>query len=457
MPDLDLTPRNVGGPSGGMMANPLGLVEGIVGMRGQLLQQQLAGQSIYVQQQQIQARQLAGQIIASSPPGDFETMTKNLQSNQAVSAWLPDIFKSVNEAKTAILTARGLELDQNSKAWDIYRKSLAQVEENPTPQGITDTIKSNLAVLPKSMQATLTPMFEASAVGLMRGIQPLTGDPQQDAQIKAHNAQVITQNAIGQVMGAGVSPDIAFGAAGATPPQNISGEFGPQGQKTVAQVGGYRGVGGQVPMGPSLTQGKYLESRGTDMADYQKGLDDRVKMGQQILQTIEPAWGAIKELEKAGGSPGGLATARMHIGQLAQGLGASPETVAAISNGSLPASQELSKLMVNTTMSQISQQLPAMSKMAVSEFNAFMANNPNLDTDPRAIEKIFNFWSKVQAVNRTEQSELNKFVGKGGNVSEWPAKWQEIAEKRGLVNPNPTGTAGGEGEKPRPPLSSFFK
>ena len=189
------------------------------------------------------------------------------------------------------------------------------------------------------------------------------------------------------------------------------------------------------------------------MADYQKALDDRVKTGQNIMQTIQPAWEALQDLKKSDQSPGGLATARMTLAQLAQGLGASPEVVDKISK--LGDTQEFSKLMVNSTMSQITQQLPQSSKLAVSEFNAFSKNNPNLDTDPRAIEKIFNFWSGIQNINKTEQSEMNKYLAKGGNVSEWPEKWQGIAEKRGLVSANPTGS--GEAPKERPPIESFFK
>jgi hypothetical protein len=210
---------------------------------------------------------------------------------------------------------------------------------------------------------------------------------------------------------------------------------------------------GSPIVGPTTTQGTYLGARGTDMADYQKGLDDRVKMGQQIMQTVAPAWDALQDLKKSGQSPGGLQTARMAIAQMAQGLGADPSVVDKISK--LGDTQEFSKLMVNTTMSQISQQLPSMSKMAVSEYNSFTKNNPNLDTDPRAIEKIFNFWSGVQNTNRLEQTEMNSYLAKGGNISEWPAKWQEIAEKKGLVSSNPTGTGGGA--KERPPIESFFK
>jgi hypothetical protein len=273
----------------------------------------------------------------------------------------------------------------------------------------------------------------------------------------------------------GMPLDKAYAISGGGIPPTYQTPKGPGGQEMPSVISGggstpavaspvlQGGAAGAAPatdapapgspiVGPTSTQTGYLAARGTDMADYQKSLDDRVKMGQQIMQTVQPAWEAIQDLKKSGQSPGGLQTARMAIAQLAQGLGAAPDVVDKISK--LGDTQEFSKLMVNTTMSQISQQLPSMSKMAVSEYNSFTKNNPNLDTDPRAIEKIFNFWSGVQNTNRTEQTEMNAYLDKGGDISKWPAKWQEIAEKKGLVSSNPTGSGGA---KERPPIDSFFK
>ena len=189
-------------------------------------------------------------------------------------------------------------------------------------------------------------------------------------------------------------------------------------------------------VGPSATQQKFQTDVGTNVAAYKQNLDERVSLGQNILQTLQPAWETFQDMKAHGQSTGGLQSARMALAAVAQGLGADPATVNKISR--LSDTQEFSKLMGNTTMSQIIQQLPASSKLAVSEFNAFTKNNPSLDTDPAAVEKIFKFWENLQATNRVEQNEFNKHIAAGGNLSEWSAKWQQIAEDRGLVNPHPT-------------------
>jgi len=236
---------------------------------------------------------------------------------------------------------------------------------------------------------------------------------------------------------AGVAPTIkdVTTPSGAVQPMILSG-------------GGSSGPGTASPLlapnaapviGPSQTNAKYNEARGSTMAAYQENLDDRVKSGAQIMQTLVPAWEAFKDLEAHGQSTGGFANAKMAIANALKGLGAKQETYDKIIK--LDDAQEISKLMVNTTMAQIQQQLPATSKLAVGEFNSFTKNNPNLETDPRAMEKIFNFWSKMHATNRLEQGELNKYLAKGGDISQWPEQWQKIAEREGYVNPNPTGTA----------------
>jgi hypothetical protein len=128
------------------------------------------------------------------------------------------------------------------------------------------------------------------------------------------------------------------------------------------------------------------------------------------------------------------------VGQIAQALGAGPDLVNKISNGNLGASQEFNKLMVNTTMGQIRTQLEGMhgSRLSQQEFKTFQENNPNIDTDPGAIDKIFNFWTKLYTQNHAEQTELNRYLSTGGDLSQWPARWQDVAQQRGYITPEIT-------------------
>lgn len=97
---------------------------------------------------------------------------------------------------------------------------------------------------------------------------------------------------------------------------------------------------------------------------------------------------------------------------------------------------EFQKLVVQTTMGQVQQQMPAGSRLNRDEFNIFNSRNPNLDTDPRAVEKIFNFWTRQYQMLHAEQMWLGDFVKKGGNPSDWPRMWQEEAQRRGYISPH---------------------
>ena len=377
--------------------------------------------------------------------------------NVATSGYPPELQKSLRPAFDAMKTAitggtEGLPPDAAKAKVIENTRNLGTAFGLPLDKAyaMTGGVAPAMTELPTPSGAPIKAIVGGGGEGAL-GVTPLGSGPgiaeQEALRIKgAQAAGLVPSLQTVKTPGGAEQPVVVSGGGGggaavASPLLGASPQGGPQG-------------GPQAPIvGPNLTQSKYLSDRGTDMAAYQQNLDDRVKMGQQIMQTITPAWEAMQDLKKSGQTPGGLASARMALAQVAQGLGADPGVVDKISK--LDDTQEISKLMVNTTMAQITQQLPATSKVAVSEFNAFTKNNPNLDTDPRAIEKIFNFWSKIQGINRVEQTKLNEHLAQGGSISEWPAKWQDLAEREGYVNANPTGT--GAGTKPRPPIESFFK
>jgi hypothetical protein len=51
---------------------------------------------------------------------------------------------------------------------------------------------------------------------------------------------------------------------------------------------------------------------------------------------------------------------------------------------------------------------------------------------------------------------MDKYLDKpNANVNRWPTIWQDIAQKKGYINTNVTGTA--NGPKARPPIETFFK
>ena len=499
--------------------NPLGSAEGAVGLLGGLARMRNEQNQNILFQQQMDARHKLGEDLAvwnsqglspeeqiarasHQPYAPFVTPELgNFRASNLGGLQIQEIQQRMRGSGlgslAAALNATGGDPDKFPAAFDMTTKGLdptlvaslkpayeamkifatknlpANTPERPNAR--IEAFQTNLRNLGATFGLPLDKAYAATG-GIAPTLTQVTGSQGQTSNVVLSgggtggtNASVIgtgptlAQSEALKVQGAqaaGLAPTIHNVTDAQGRPQSVLVSGGAGGTSPTASPllapGGPSGAPAGTPIvGPTPTDLKRAEQRGSDMAGYQQNLDDRVKTGQQIMQTVQPAWEAMQALKKAGQSPGGLASSRMALAQIAQGFGASPETVDKISK--LDDTQEISKLMVNTTMAQITQQLPASSKMAVGEFNAFMKNNPSLDTDPRAIEKIFNFWSKVHTTNLTEQTELNDFLEKGGNISRWPAEWQKIAAKQGLVNTNPTGTRDTEGAKSRPPIESFFK
>lgn len=202
-------------------------------------------------------------------------------------------------------------------------------------------------------------------------------------------------------------------------------------------------AGGGVPLssgGPSLVQQTYGASRGKDMADYQGSLDSAVGEGNRLLQNLSEARDAFGQIKTGGG-----ADTYSKLASFAQSFGASQSLVDKIGNGNKAASDEFQKLMVNTTNSQIKQQLAgaAGGHLGQQEFETFQKNNPNLETDPRAIDKIFNFWTKIYQRNSAEQSQMQQFVKQGGDITDWPSEWQKRSTAQGFINPAKTDSSQG--------------
>ena len=277
----------------------------------------------------------------------------------------------------------------------------------------------------------------------------MSGDAQQQAfgrQTVADTGgalQGLTQNmATGQTSLTGPAVGKTMTPGEAAEPVQITMPDGSTRTMTKGQAQAFLGAGGGtaqpgVPAqpgitGPSVINKQYLTQRGGDMADYQKNLDSNTKTGGLIMQTLQEGQDALAKFK-----PGGGASTYAEVGKIAQALGAPQDLVDRISNGDLGASQEFQKLMVNTTMGQIREQLQGVgaSRLSQMEFAAFNQNNPNIDTDPRAVQKIFNFWTKLYNRDHAEQQELNKYVSGGGDISQWPSKWQDIAQERGYINP----------------------
>jgi hypothetical protein len=385
---------------GGFLANPLGLVGEVVGIKGQLLQQQGAAQSIAIQQQTMNAHTKAGQIIANSPPGDFAAMTSALQSDPDVMAWTPDILKSVNEGKQAILGAQGLQLDQNSKAFDLYRSMIPSIIKNPTPQGVKDSISQVLSVVPPQMREQIKPMLEASAVGLMRGA---TGDPQ-------HDADIITNNAVGQVLGSGLDPSKAFAAAGTTPPRVEMTPTGPGGAPQATTLGGLPKPGAPVPTGITPEAEEFQKKTAETSGEIMQETSENSKALPSAMRRVNLMTQALGQFQAGGG-----ADARGALGQFAQALQnigvdlPKDLTPDAIANSSLPGTQVFQSLISRAAVQTLKTDAQGTGRVMQMEVNRYL-ESMSASQDPKTLLTLLNNMKYTMGVSYDQAQKLPEFL-----------------------------------------------
>lgn len=206
------------------------------------------------------------------------------------------------------------------------------------------------------------------------------------------------------------------------------------------ELGGM-GTLGVTPNPGALRQQEAIGSTsGTNAANYENALNDRVRTGQDLMMRVEEARGALGQFQ-----PGMGAGAREQIARVAQALpGVDPNgrLVQAINGGDVAAKQEFQKLAAQQAMETLKQSMGGSGRITQAEFKVFQANNPNIELDPRAIEKIYNFATRVYQRDSGEQQALSAYKQNGGDATQWPAQWTRQLQQSGVVKDQIT--AGGK-------------
>lgn len=409
-------------------ANPIAQFGGIVGLQSNLIQLQM-------QQNQLQANAKLGQIFSTS--GSPEEAIQRIQQDP-LGAYMGQSLDQYTGAMSQYRDILGKEQQQNATGFTSTMGALIDGLEDPSQ--IAPQLKARLALLPPDVQKTVGPAAEAAITATTDG---LPQGPQGLALFKNRIA--------GLIVGSGAaSPDLVRNVTGNISPTTVTGQFGPEGQQQARQVGGP--LSGNAPAqgegAPPLASGPdiYTTQRLPEVAAYKQGLDDTTALIGNQLKYAGEIQGALEKARSGGG-----ASVRQQLGQIGQSLGLPQDTVDKIAGGDLGAAQEASKLFVNTTMGQIQQQLPRGSHLAQAEFQTFTQNNPSLDTDPRAIEKIMGFWGKLYGQLHDEQQSFDQYRNGGGDLTEWQSHWQQQAINKGYVKPDAfNGFAGGPNAQAAP-------
>jgi len=227
-------------------------------------------------------------------------------------------------------------------------------------------------------------------------------------------------------------------ARGSNPPGNVPPGISP------GAAPGYRFAANGALVGPDQSTSQYNTKRADDIVDYEKSIDDRVGNGATLRKNISATIQAAGQAQMGGG-----AEAYTKLGSALQAIGVSNPTVDKWANGSLAASQVINKVALQNSMSQLKQQLTGVggSRLNAQEFVAYLNENPNLTTDPRAAAEVFNLWNQFYDRDKAEQRAFDAYksgkptgdptldqLAYGGNdlspgekpdIKRWPALWNQ--------------------------------
>lgn len=438
---------------------------------GKVIQLRQGMNQIQLFQNQMAARQRLGEIATQSvdDQGNFspDMFFNNASRDPIAGPYAGEQLNQMRQAQLSKIQYDAKRTELMNSAWQGLNKTLATVQDpslvGPALSGWIasqpDFVRQQIAGPAGDLMRSLTVMPDGSqappqVLRARLGQLGVAGGMDATAYNNTFGTQGTQQtagpNGINQTV-AGVNLPAGQGggfmpAGETTPhtvlPQGVSPEVGNALTPTVSG-----GVGPRASVAPIMTsQGlasgsealpgnqaaspsslAYQADRAKDMAGYQQKVDQTVTDWSNIMRTTQEAQKALQDFK-----PGGGAGVYAHAAQLAQAVGAPQSLVDRLGNGDISAGQEFQKLMVDSTMSRIRVALEGIggSRINQQEFEHFQQNNPNIDTDPRAIDKIFKFWQRQYNISRDEQSGMNQYISQHGNLSEWPQKWQDTLQNK---------------------------
>jgi hypothetical protein len=234
----------------------------------------------------------------------------------------------------------------------------------------------------------------------------------------------------------------AAGTQGATPAPSSSGA-GPASMAPAAgappSASGGGGPGAGMPQG--VPGGAFPLTSKLNPAD-QKALEGLPKYAEDVNtagQTALRVNQVIDEMEQAARNVrgGGGGDAYLKMGRLLQALGANDKLVDQVANKSLPWSQVMEKLQLQLGTSLMKTAVTGTGRAFKVEFDSFQKQNPNLETDPRAMKEMFGFLRRMSNIAIQQAQALPFMRSARGDV--WTARnfepwWQDRVVKSGQIS-----------------------
>jgi hypothetical protein len=186
--------------------------------------------------------------------------------------------------------------------------------------------------------------------------------------------------------------------------------------------GGAPGASAGGPALPLAVQAQIAKSQAeglnTGGITYKNNLDTTVQTGNDLMTRIAESRKALDQFK-----PGMGAETRLNVARAAQAVNAPDWMVGAINAGDVSAKQEFQKLAAQQAMETLKSAMGGSGRITQAEFKVFQQNNPNIELDPNAIKKIYDFAEKTHHRNVAEQASMRSYLKEGGDIGQWPAEW----------------------------------
>jgi len=134
----------------------------------------------------------------------------------------------------------------------------------------------------------------------------------------------------------------------------------------------------------------------TNFSEYQKDLTNRVASATQNEMRLNETENLLGKFK-----PGAGAKTYADIAQKLQAIGAPQNLVDKVAGGDLSAAQSLNKFIAQTVI-----QAATSNPGTAESINRYIRDNPDISSDPRALERFFEFTHKQNKIPITEQQFL---------------------------------------------------
>ncbi len=315
-----------------------------------------------------------------------------------------------------------LEWDPKSGGWTLPKsqetalaartKAAKQAEQDVADAGKADTYTFGSGLNARPIQTTAA-IANALRTGVAPDVETAT-KAGQIAQKFGHDVRISIRGERGQ--------DLQTGDLG-------------KGYQTPASAQGSGSVPGErpSPQEEANIEGrkKFIVARTEGAANYEKGLNEAVVTGQELMSRMQEQKDAMTKFKTGGGGE-----TRAKLAQMAQAAGMPEKVVNGIAGGDLGAMQEFNKLAVAGAMKSLQQSMQNLQGTGAGRITQ------------KAIDKIFQFTEKMYQRSYDEQQGFNKWVKEGNEPADFQAEFAQRMDSefkrknlRAITDSSPPGSS----------------